>query len=719
MTLFHVQTESETHNPQWIAGATRWTQLTFTEDDPAHFDLDFWVEVMRRSQSNALCLSAGGYMAFYPTAIEHHYRSASLGDTDPFGDLVQAARSLGMHVMARVDPHAIHDEAARAHPEWLARDVEGNPIAHASEPGVWYTDEFSAYHREFITEVAREIVREYDVDAIFANRWEGHGGISYAHGTADLFRTDTGFELPRPDRPDPASSAAYSDWRGRKLSELVVLWDDAVREIRPDVRFIPNRGANLTRDLVPDLVRDRYPMFFIDKQGRSGVEASWTPGQIGKRSRGMFPDRPVALISSVGPEHGDLRWKDSVTNPHELLSYIVDGFAQGANPWFTKFKAQTFDERWVAPIAEAFGMHAVCEPVLDMPLTADVAVLNLEPSQRKEPNSPRFIGTGNEHEDGFYQAMVEARIPFEYIASEALSTQRLQEFKVLVLPSCPNLTAEQNATIEAFVASGGSVVAAFDSSLTSTEASTTDDGVASQDASVATRDLALADLFGVRLVSDVRGPVKNNYVQLTGAHPITDGYVGTSRIVGGTHLLGIETTDSEAVMEFVPDYPDLPMEEVYPRGGTPQPAVAVKEHESGGRTAYLAFNVGQTFWYALQSDHGELIASCVQWALGEGPQLVRAQGAGLIDLAVRHAPGRTAVTVVNLNNPMAMRGQNRTTDPLGPQTLHVRAPEGASNAQVELLFAKTTRTVDVVDGQVRVDIEAIESLEVAHLVWSA
>ncbi|MEQ3554250.1 hypothetical protein WIS52_27610 [Pseudonocardia nematodicida] len=109
--------------------------MTFTDDDPGTFDIDFRVDVMCRTRSNALCLSAGGYMAFYPTRMPFHHRSANLGDSDPFGALVAEARKLDMHVMARVDPHAIHADAAEAHPEWLARDEHGEPIEHDSMPG--------------------------------------------------------------------------------------------------------------------------------------------------------------------------------------------------------------------------------------------------------------------------------------------------------------------------------------------------------------------------------------------------------------------------------------------------------------------------------------------------------------------------------------------------------------------------------------------------------
>lgn len=684
--------------PDWFTGATRWTQLTFTDDDPSRYDPDFWIDVMRRSKSNALCLSAGGYMAFYPTQIPLHHRSAHLGDSDPFGTLVRAARSMNMHVMARVDPHAIHADAATAHPEWLARDADGEPIPHVSQPGVWWTDPFSSYHRDFITDVAVEIVRNYDVDAVFANRWEGHDTISYAEATARAFRDDTGYHLPHPDRPGDPAWAAYRNWRGHKLSELVVLWDDAVRAVKPHVRFIPNRGANLTRDLVHELVDDRYPMFFIDKQGRSGLEPAWTSGQIGKRSRGMYPDRPVALISSVGPEHGEWRWKDSVTNPHELVSWIVDGFAQGARPWFTKFKAENFDDRWVAPVVQAFELHARCERALELPLTAEVALLDV----RAQGTSERRRHAA-EHENGFYQAMIEARIPFEYIAAEMLSMHRLRHVRVLVLPACPDLTAEQTGVIEAFVTAGGSVVAAHDTSLRRA-----DDG---------DPELALGPLLGVRLTSGPRGPVKNNYVALTGEHPITGGFAGAQRIVGGTHVLGVEAAEGATVLEFVPDYPDLPMEEVYPRPGEPTPAVVARDHPSGGRTVYLAFNVGQIFWTALQSDHGELIANSVRWALGEQAPLVDVRGPGLLDVAVRRAEGEMAVTLVNLNDPMAMRGQRRCTMPVRDQQVVARAPDGARRARVRLLLAQADASIAVRDGLLRVPVGQIDVLEVVHLVW--
>ena len=179
-----------------IASANRWTQLTFTEDDPTSFDLDRWVDIMSRTKSNGACISAGGYIAYYPTSIPFHYKSRHLGDRDLLGEFVEAAKSMGITVMARVDPHAVHEDAATAHPEWLHRDADGNPVRHWRFPDAWLTCPFTSYYDEVITDIAREIVENYDVAAIFANRWEGPGELPGSDAARRSFRNDTGLELP-------------------------------------------------------------------------------------------------------------------------------------------------------------------------------------------------------------------------------------------------------------------------------------------------------------------------------------------------------------------------------------------------------------------------------------------------------------------------------------------------------------------------------------------
>ena len=110
--------------PRWVDKPMRWAQLTLVEDDPGKFDPQFWLDYFERIRSDAVCLSAGGCVAYYPTKVRFHHRSAWLGERDVFGDLVAGCRKLGMVVIARTDPHATYDDAREAQP-LQSHDDEG------------------------------------------------------------------------------------------------------------------------------------------------------------------------------------------------------------------------------------------------------------------------------------------------------------------------------------------------------------------------------------------------------------------------------------------------------------------------------------------------------------------------------------------------------------------------------------------------------------------
>ncbi len=149
----------------------RWAQLAFVEDDPLTFDPDFWCGYFRETRVEGVCLSAGGCIAFYPTEVGGHYRSRWLGDGDIFGEMVRRCRAMGMTILARVDPHAIHDDLAREHPEYVQRHADGAMQRHWAHPEYWLTCRLGPYHWDFMMRVKAEIVERYEIDGIFSNRW--------------------------------------------------------------------------------------------------------------------------------------------------------------------------------------------------------------------------------------------------------------------------------------------------------------------------------------------------------------------------------------------------------------------------------------------------------------------------------------------------------------------------------------------------------------------
>ena len=117
-------------SPIQLNEAMRWAQLVFVENDPGHYDPDFWLDYFKRIHADGALLSAGGVVAFYPTNIPLHHRSTWLGDSDPLGYLVKGCRKMNMSIILRTDPHATRQDVYEAHPDWIAVSADGKQRRH-------------------------------------------------------------------------------------------------------------------------------------------------------------------------------------------------------------------------------------------------------------------------------------------------------------------------------------------------------------------------------------------------------------------------------------------------------------------------------------------------------------------------------------------------------------------------------------------------------------
>src|SRR6185503_13971544 len=411
-----------TPTPSWIDKPMRWAQLTLVEDDPGKFDLRFWLNYFKNTRSDAVCLSAGGCVAYYPTQVPFHHRSQWLGDGDPFGELVAGCRKLGMVVIARTDPHATYDDAATAHPDWIAITADGQPRRHWASPEMWVTCGLGPYNFEFMTDVKREIMSRYRVDGIFINRWDGSGQCFCEHCRRN-FKEASGFELPRTNNPQDPARRAYILWHQQRLFELWQLWDREVRMINRDSCVIPNTGGGATSSLDMKKIGELAPTLMADRQARRGLTAPWANGKNGKEYRATMGNKPIVGIFSVGVEE-PYRWKDSVQSEAEIRLWVADGVANGLRPWFTKFAGTVRDERWLAPVEQMYRRYAKWEKYLR----------NVQPLARvglvySQQTSWFHGGNAESHIDDWYQALIEARIPFEMVHDRML--ERVDQFKTL------------------------------------------------------------------------------------------------------------------------------------------------------------------------------------------------------------------------------------------------------------------------------------------------
>jgi len=682
----------------WFDGPMRWVQLTLVENDPGRFDPAFWLDYFRRLHADAATLSAGGIVAYYPTEVPLHHRSAWLGDTDPFGALTAGCRALGMRVVARTDPHAVRDEVRAAHPDWISVTSTGEPRRHWANPDLWVTCALGPYNFEFMDQVHREIVSKYKVDGIFSNRWAPQGGDCYCTHCQQNFKNATGRELPRTtDRRDPLRRQ-FLEWRKARLTELWQKWDATVRAANPEARFIPNGPPDLKT------AGDLAAIQFADNQARRGMTPPWANGRRAKEYRSVMGMRPIGGIFSVGLEEA-YRWKDSVQSEPEVRLWAAESTANGMRPWVTKFSGVLYDRRWLPSVERIYDWHFRHEKYLrnEAPL-ARVAVLFSEQTAAYHAG----VAQGDRFEDhvlGMYHALVESRVPFELVHEAFLTPDRLDRFKLLILADAAALSDAQCAAIRSFVDRGGSLLATFASSLYDETGRQRD-------------DFGLADVFGVSFAGKIDGPMQNSYLSLdadpkTGRrHEILRGLDDTPRIINGVFRVDVRPTiDFPSPVTLIPTYPDLPMEDVYPRVAHTNTRELYLRDSPRSRVVYVPWDLDRTLWDVMCVDHLRLLQNLVSWTSNEAPP-VEIDGPGLLDVTVWRQRASMTVHLVNLTNPMMMKGPLREVIPIGPVRARIRLPEGARAKGVHLLTAGTTVRAAETDGALAVTVPSVDVHEV-------
>jgi hypothetical protein len=652
----------------WYDRPMRWAQLSFVENDPGNYDLQFWLDYFKKIHADATILNAGGCVAFYPTQVPFHYRSKWLGDMDTFGDIAKGCRKLGMNVVARTDPHACHEDVYKAHPDWLAVDEYGKKRRHASDPDFWLTCALGPYNFEFMTAVHAEIMTKYMPDGIFTNRWAGNG-MCYCEHCQTNFHAFSGMDLPRTSDPQNPARREYIVWHQQRLFELWHVWNDKIQSINPNASFLANGGGGTMSDLDMKTFGALAPTACADRQGRAGLMPPWAAGKNAKEFRSTMGQKAIAGITSVGLED-KWRWKDSVQNGDEIRIWMADGIAQDFRPTFTKFNAKPFDMRWFPVVNDVFQWHYANEQYFRN--EKSFARVGMVYSQQTAQfyGGPDAEAKVNEPGLGIYQALVEARIPFEMVHDGLLDREHVDQFRTLILPNIAALSTEQCKQIQEFVERGGSLIATHETSLY-------------DEWGVQRKDFGLASLFGASFAGKKEGPMLNSYLTLmkdpaTGQyHPLLAGLEDAGRTINGINRVHVVPADSGAYSPLVviPTYPDLPMEECFPPPETTHDAGVFARNVGRGRVVYFPWDIDYTFWQVLDVDHGKLLRNAVLWATNE-PAPLSVEGKGILDVSIWGQKNSMTAHLVNLTNPMMMKGPLREVIPISSQKVTIRAPRG-------------------------------------------
>ncbi len=676
----------------WQRRIRRAGQSNMTEHDPVTLDVEAWANYWANMKTGITYISVTGILAYYQTRVPYHRKGKFLGDRDFFGDCHEAAKKRGLRVVARMSPDLNWRDAVEAHPEWFERDKQGSVIPDKEEPLLSRTCMFSSYMTDYVPAIIREVTSLYQVDAVYTNGWPPLGSlpVCYCAACSNL-----------PTRGTPAYWTKFND----RVEYLWKSYDSLVKEKDSSSIFFANMGGGARASVNLARLGKLCEWFQGDNQGRGGEDSPIWQCTLQGRVCQAIQDGKAATNITGAWSTGPIRWRNVGKSSHEAKMWLSATSASGLIPYWHLVgseKGMGEDRRELETPKEFFEWTAKHDPHFANKRTiANVGVVMGQSTHLFY--RPQAGASMQQFLNGMYYALLEGRFLFDFVHEDKMELERLSKYSVLILPNVALLSDVQCEQIRAYVKSGGSLLATFETSLYDED-------------NKPRTNFGLADIFEIQKTGDIvstQGGGNAYYARIERKHPILAGFEDTNWLPGAEYRVPIAPVDNP-VLTVVPGFVAYPPELAYPpTPNTNIPAVVLRE-KGASRLAYISGDVERSMWVSGHTDLSHLLQNTVKWLLKE-EQPATIQGSGLIEtFAFETEPG-FALHVLNYTNPNVHRGAIREFYPIGPQSVRFEIPEEKTVSRVQLLKAETDIRFMRAKGAIEFTIPSVTEYEVAAI----
>lgn len=690
----------------WYKDLRRCAQHNLNEYDPNVLDVDAWADYWSSLKLNAIILTAGGFIAMYPTKLLNHHVSQFLGDRDLFGEYAKACKKRGIRVIARIETNWGHEDILKERPEWFERNADGSPRPHTETPWVYQTCLFSNYRNEQIPKIMREIMTMYDVDGFFTNSWPFEGQPYLCH-------------CENCKKEGALIGKELHERYLERVLEISNIFNSVIKGGGDDKVFNVNTAGGIRAIQNLNKIGKLAEWITTDHQGRSGNTPIWDCSQQGRVAYSIMKGKPVTNV--VGTKTGP--WRHTSNSEAEITLWLAQTASSGMIPWLVWLGGELPDNRWRTIGQKFYAWLARNEK--HYVNKRSLARLGVVFSQKINDlyNAPGSIPSGygtvagrlpgkgdpSEYLQGIYYALMEGRFLFDLIHEDDLSEESLKKFTALILPNIALLGDDQIHALNKFVDSGGSILATFETGLY-------------DEWGKPRSEFALADIFDVTLKPGYSGPVGQIfYTLINKKHEITEGFGQIDQLPGGEYRVPVKAP-GEHLLTIIPPYPNGIPEMVYPYQRKEmdypgihgeEPGLVIREKGSS-RLVYMPTDIDRNTWLRGSADLSLLLQKSISWMLNNN-QPVSIEGEGNIEIFAWETEVGYALHLINYNNPNMTRPSTRKFYPIGKQSVRLELPVGVSITRGKLLRADETLTFRQEGNLVFFTINKIVDFEVVAL----
>lgn len=502
---------------------------------------------------------------YHETCVAHKHPAVK---GDLLGDVLKACRQEGLSTTVFFS--IMWDEWMMGqHPEWIVLDAEGQRKLWY---GSWTFLCINSPYRDHVFAHLTELVNNYDFDTIFVDPFNYRLGVNapcYCKYCQQLWYRRYGYELPRELRGE--HKARYMDFRDWYFGNFL-------RQVR-DVVHRPGKGIQLTHIFGTVMDYDDY----LNVEGDPFGQDYYTNTIKTKIYRAYAAGRPLQVLT----ERFSRYWDFTMKSPNQLQWEAASIFSHGVGMMIVDhadIRGEIYPEVYSVLGDVLTQAERIEEETRGTQPYADIALLFHERDEELQQEPLGGFGTEKHlatiyrgHVPDFvgaYKLLSEAHLPFDIVVAPQLTSERLANYKVLVVPNAIHMSRQQVDTIKAWVEAGGNLMFTYNSATRDEQTAILDP----EHRLFGLVDFQLEDPYGVAFARPSEVVDELRYIRINSELA----YLAPREdwdVLANVVLTALERTERHWVT-----HNEIPGDE------TDYPAIVVGQHGQG-RYAYFAFRM--------------------------------------------------------------------------------------------------------------------------------
>jgi hypothetical protein len=620
----------------WYQENLRFLQTVLREIDIIDYDPAGVVAYMKKANANVLVVNAGGVIDFFKNPLEMANHNRFMKE-EILPSLCEEIHRAGMRLITRVDFRGVELRRYNLHPDWFALDQEGR-VKEGISGNVRLARPCynSPYTGENAERFIDHLLSHYPIDGIWENALGFDNGPCYCKRCRDLYREETGKEIPLlPGGSDDLSGldspafAEYRAWKEKNADIHIERLRKAVKRHGEDKAFcaeifdlynhgfsrntgIDHRNARKSFDFIVSCVF----LNSVHDPAQSRVYDIINNGATTIRfSRALDPRKQPVIVTG----NNGTRWRYTTDPLLETRLWMWQIASVGGGIWNCYFNGQhpglTHDRRGAYNEKDIYTYLADNSALIsDTIPAADVGIYYSTPTKNRLIRGDERLDEFGVYIRGAERVLLEHHIQYRFIPDGDFSAEKLRGLKALILPNAACIPDAHLDIIRGYVEKGGGLVASKHSSLF--------DGQGMERG-----DFGLADLLGVSWTGRVLDTANDTYQLIRDkASPILKGVGDTELLINGgsTVLVTLGNKSYRVAATHIPTIPNQPPEYAWiPEMKTGYPTI-VSGVFGRGRVVYFANGIEALSFTNGHEDYTEIYKNALDYASG-GDYLLEAK----------------------------------------------------------------------------------------------